>query len=354
MENMTGKKSGALLNTGRGCPGACVFCSQQHGKKVRVKTAAQIIEEIEGVDEKQMAGELDLQHQKLFFSTDHPVLKDKTGYIMNIFDEDFLLDRERSLEFFRLWSKHPLRGRYRLAFQTNPSTVMKGGEVDEEVFTWFDRMKPFVHFGGESFNPEVLQRWKKRHTVDVLNKVINRMDRIGVDYVVYQLMADQESTAEEFIDTVHLQHNQAYRHPNMMLLTTMMTCPEYDSELRRRLEGKGILRPQHIQSFEDYYQDQKDAVQDPLLLELIEASRADLTVSKVAPGHFQDMSGFMIGQAMIHMQKALEEKREKLPEGDGEIPRINRLIKQIEVTFEERIDAISEGRAKKRQIGDLK
>ena len=124
LENFNTESDGLYFTGGRGCPGECTFCAQMHGRRVRSKTADQLLEEITGADRLVRRGTLQVSRWPLFEHTNRPDLQPLEVAWASIYDEDFFLDRRRAVEFFRLWDATDLKTRYRLGFQTNPRSLL--------------------------------------------------------------------------------------------------------------------------------------------------------------------------------------------------------------------------------------
>jgi hypothetical protein len=232
-----------------------------------------MLDEITAADARLAEGAIRLRRWRLFRFVDDPQLRQREVGWAAIFDEDFFLHRKRALEFFRLWSESPLSSRYRLSFQTNPCTLLTSqGRVQGELLDWFDRLKPMVQLGAESFHAEMLARWHKRHTVPQLEAVLDALDTTGQDYTVFQILTDFESTPEELLESLRLLIAAGYRRPRMRIASGPFTIPLYDSDTRAMLEFSGRLGKDKVRHFTDYEQPQPGWM-DPLVADL--ADRAD-------------------------------------------------------------------------------
>ena len=268
-----------FFTAGRGCPGACTFCAKLHGPHVRTKQAAQLLEEIEAADAAVADGTIKVTRWELFEHVDAPGLAGKRVSWAAVYDEDFFLNRRRAIEFFRLWDRSPLKARYRISLQTNPCSLLStAGRVDEELLGWIDRLKPMVQLGAESFNPELLARWHKRHDLEQLNTVLDALDGTRQDYTVFQLLTDFETTPEELVETLRLLILAAYRRRRMRIASSPFTIPPYDSQTRKLLEHRGLLGPERVRHFTDYERPQPGWM-DPLAAELAELANAELQLS---------------------------------------------------------------------------
>jgi len=276
LHGFTAEFDSLYFTGGRGCPGVCTFCARLHGPQVRAKTAEQLIEEIEAADARVTNGELRVTRWDLFKHTDEPGLRERRVSWTAIYDEDFFLARPRAIRFFELWDRSPLRERYRLSLQTNPCSLLTAdGRPHEELFRWIDRLKPMLQLGAESFHPDLLARWHKRHNVAQLETVLDALDRTRQDYTVFQLLTDFDSTPEELIDALWLLATSAFRHRRMRVASSPFTIPLYDSDTRRLLEFGGRLSPGRVNHFTDYERPQPGWM-DPLTAELADLADAEL------------------------------------------------------------------------------
>jgi radical SAM superfamily enzyme YgiQ (UPF0313 family) len=261
---------------GRGCPGECTFCALLHGQTVRTKSAQQILDEISAADAKVRDGTIKITQWDLFKYVDDPALKTKLSGWAAVYDEDFFLNRKRAIEFFRLWEQSPLKDRYRLSVQTNPlSLVRADGSPHEETFHWIDRLKPMIQLGAETFNPDLLARWHKRHDLRQLNTVLDALDRTRQDYTTFQLLTDQDTTPEELLESLRLLILNGFKRRRMRIASTAYTIPLYDTDARRLLEYRGFLGPERIRHFTDYESPQPSWM-DPLVAELADMADAEL------------------------------------------------------------------------------
>lgn len=259
---------------GRGCPGRCAFCARLHGTLVRTKTAEQLLEEIASADRLVAEGRLRVSQWDLFAHTQNPPTASRDLRWAALYDEDFFLDRNRSLEFFDLWERSPLKNRYRLSLQTNPCSLLRCGRPDTELFAWIDRLKPMIQLGAESFHDEVLQRWRKRHSAKQCEQVLDALDATETDYTCFVLLTDFDSTPAEVIESLRRLALSALRHPRMRVASNPFTIPLFDSEIRRRLEYAGRLTGR-VRHFTDYEQVQPGWM-DPLTARLADVADAEL------------------------------------------------------------------------------
>jgi hypothetical protein len=276
LEGFTHEFESLYFTGGRGCPGVCSFCARLHGAEVRVKRARQLLEEIEAADAKVSEGVLRVGRWVLFQHLDDPQRKQRLVAWAAIYDEDFFLDRRRAVEFFRLWDASPLQDRYRISVQTNPCSLLDAaGRPHAELFHWIDRVKPMIQLGAESFHPELLRRWNKRHTVEQLRTALDALDLTRQDYSVFILLTDFQSTPDEVIDALRLLALEAFRRRRMRIASSPFTIPLYDSDTRKLLEYGGLPAGGRVRHFTDYETPQPGWL-DPLAAALADAADAEL------------------------------------------------------------------------------
>lgn len=304
LENFSRQSDSLYFTAGRGCPGACTFCDRLHGQELRQKIAAQLMEEIAAADVLVARGELVVGRWKLFAHTDVAELRDRDVAWAAVYDEDFFLGRRRAIELFELWEQSPLKNRYRLSLQTNPcSLLLSDGRVDGELMAWIDRLKPMVQLGAESFHPEVLARWRKRHTVDELTRVIDALDGTSQDYGVFVLLTDYETTPEELVESLRRLVLAGLARPRMRVASSPYTIPLYDAEVRKRLEFAGRLCP--VSHFTDYERPHPEWM-DPLVVRLADLADSELRFA-LQPEH----QPAALARAMEVVLEELAERREE-------------------------------------------
>jgi hypothetical protein len=274
--NFSGRFEALYFTGGRGCPGACTFCAKLHGNEVRNKSARQLLEEIQAADAKVAEGTIKLSRSHLFKHTDDADLREKQVAWAAICDEDFFRVHERAIEFFRLWAESPLRDRYRISLRTDPCSMLaEDGRVQPELLEAVERLRPMVQLEAESFHPELLARWHKRHRLKQLATVLDALDGAGQDYTVFQLLTDFDSTPEELVETLRRLILRAFRHRRMRIAARAFTIPAYDSDTRRLLEYGGRLGRGRVEHFTDYERPQPGWT-DPLVAELADAAHQQL------------------------------------------------------------------------------
>jgi len=326
------------FTAGRGCPAACTFCSRLHGQRVRVKSAPQLLEEIEAADRLAAAGEIRLTRWKLFEHTDDAELAEKLVGWAAVYDEDFFLHPQRAIDFFRLWDQSPLKHRYRLSVQTNPCSLLaSNGGMRGDLLEWIERLKPMVQLGAESFHPELLARWRKRHTRDQLHRVLDALDGTRQDYTVFQLLTDFETTPEELVETLRRLALAAYRRRRMRIAASPFTIPLYDSQTRRLLEYGGRLDGDRIGHFTDFERPQPGWM-DPLAAELADLADAQLQFALNLP----QRDGALYAALEAMLERIRQEDERALAAGEPE--RRKRRLAELAVQAERAMGEIKQAR----------
>jgi len=329
LKNFRRESDSLFFTGGRGCPGACTFCSKLHGQELRVKSAEQLLEEIAAADAKLADGTLRVTRWRLFEHVDEPALRDKKVAWAAVFDEDFFLNRRRATDFFRLWEQSPLAGRYRLNFQTNPCSLLdSGGRPHADLISWIDRLKPMIQLGAESFHDEVLRRWHKRHTVAQLNAVLDALDQTRQDYTVFQLLTDFQTTAEELIESLRRLVLAAMGRPRMRIASSPFTIPLYDSDTRPLLEHAGRSGVQRVGHFTEYEQPQPGWM-DPWVAELADLADAELQFT-LSPQHRDAALGQLFEVLLERVGRRTEQVRRDRGRSACETARMEQLLAQTQ------------------------
>lgn len=318
-----------IIIDGRGCPGLCVFCQQQHGKRFRANTPREILAEVRAGHETLSGAGLLAPPRDNYRDVSDPAFSRRKARFLNLLEEDFFLDRARALEFLARWQEDPLSLHYRLNLQTNPVSLMRHGVVDEELMRHLDQLKAALQLGGESFNGELLARLRKRHNVPQLEAVIGRLERIGAQYIVNIILADYESSAEELLYSFAALVDAGRRHPNMRPSVVGLPLVEYDSELRRSLEFSGRLSSEQIGHFDDYHAAYPALCLDPLVPKL---GKGALYLSFGGSHYLPNMTNqMMYGQAMLAVLQVLRDELGAASAAKGELhPQTLRLAELLQ------------------------
>jgi anaerobic magnesium-protoporphyrin IX monomethyl ester cyclase len=166
------KRPVANMITSRGCPNDCTFCENStFGRKVRMRSAANIVDEIE-------------------------LLMDRYGIREIAFvDDTFTLNRRRILEIFELARKR------RLDF---PWTCMSRiNTVDENLLRYMrDNGCWYIAFGIESGNPKILKEIRKKIDLADVQRTIDICHRLGIKTKGFFMVGHPKETVESIDQTI--------------------------------------------------------------------------------------------------------------------------------------------------------
>jgi hypothetical protein len=104
--------------------------------------------------------------------------------------------------------------------------------------------------GAESFHPELLRRWNKRHTPEQLETVLDALEKTGQDYNIFHILTDYHSTLSELREATQLLLYSARRHRRMRIASAPFMIPLYHTDLRRELDFLGRLKITHFTDYE--------------------------------------------------------------------------------------------------------
>ena len=159
--------------TSRGCPYHCVFCHNIMGKRFRVRSAANIVDEIETL------------------AREHGIRE------ITISDDVFNLDKERAKEVCdRILAK-----RLNLKF-TFPSGL-RGDVMDEDLLRRLQAIGTYkVAYGIETGSPRVQKLIRKNVDLERLREVIRTTSRLGIIVQGFFLFGFPTETREDLDRTV--------------------------------------------------------------------------------------------------------------------------------------------------------
>jgi hypothetical protein len=172
------------LATSRGCPNNCVFCSKIHGSTWRGWSASKILRELARIRECSEKGEL-------------PSIE-----VIAFEDDDFLVDRARTLEL----SRGIVEGNftYDYIIQSNPDTLFLDDRPDSELLDALKAMRTkIIYLGTDSLQTDELRRLGKP-IVDVekiraLSRELHARDLMTSHYLI---LANLETTADDFLENI--------------------------------------------------------------------------------------------------------------------------------------------------------
>ncbi|TVM19217.1 radical SAM protein [Oceanidesulfovibrio indonesiensis] len=196
----------ASIQTSRGCPLACDFCSvpATFGRKLRVKSIETLDEELKGIRAKGM--------KRVF-----------------VVDDNFTADRARAIEIFGLLKKYGMTwmGFSNLAIADEPEfleALRKSGCTS-------------LFIGFESLNDQALYHKNRRYpSRAALADAVDRIRSYGIGIQGSFIFGFDEDTPEVFSDVVSFVMETGIEIPNLNILTPLPGTPLY-----REMKEQGRL-----------------------------------------------------------------------------------------------------------------
>lgn len=215
------------IQTARGCPFNCVFCTNPNGRKVRARSVENVFAEIKYVVEK-------FKPKELYF-----------------IDETFTLDKERVGKILDLMVKEGLNKKIKWMTQTHVNTV------DEEILR---KMKDagcyHLGFGIESGNEEILKKVGKGITKEGARTAVEAARKVGLPVAGYFILGQPDETLETVKDTISF---AIELNPDLPVFGIMVPYPGTKvAEMAK--EGYGGYRIKSIH-WEDYNKQLGDALE---------------------------------------------------------------------------------------------
>ncbi len=164
----------ATILTSRGCPFGCSFCaSRVHGKKIRYRSPANVVSEMEMLVRKYSVGEF------MFL------------------DDNFTMNKEHSLQI----CEEIIRRKLGIVWKMPQG--MRADTVDEELIRYFKMAGCYeVGFGIESGNQKILNRSKKRLDLSIVQNSIALIKKYDIEvygFFILGLPGENHKTVMETI-----------------------------------------------------------------------------------------------------------------------------------------------------------
>lgn len=164
----------ALILSGRGCPGGCIFClvGKVSGKKLRVRSVKSIIEEIETCLK-------DFNIRTFFFRAD-----------------TFTWNKDWVIEFCEALVKKNLKIRW--------GTNSRVDTIDREMIIMMKKAGcDVIGFGIESGNQEILDKMRKNITLEDSRKAVELCNKYGIKTLLFFIIGlpwEDKNTIDETIN----------------------------------------------------------------------------------------------------------------------------------------------------------
>lgn len=192
--------------TSRGCPYSCIFCAQASGKKVRVRSPLNVIEEIKHVLK----------------------IKKPKGFLFS--DETLTLNNLRVLELCDLIIEHNLHKQIRWLATTR---------VDSVNYKLLKKMKQAgcwaIEFGIESGNRQILKRIKKDISLEQAIEAVKLAKKVGLHTEGAFILGHPYETKQTAYQTINF---AAKLNSNLIQLGIMVPYPGTEvARMAKRGEG---------------------------------------------------------------------------------------------------------------------
>ncbi len=158
--------------TSRGCPFQCNFC-HPYGQKVRYRSPENVIEELDWVVSE--------------FKPD----------IINVYDETFGIDQERTVKLLDLMIKYKIPQRTRWWAYTRVNVAS-----DDLLRKMKDAGAFMIGFGIETGNEEILKKSKKNINLKRAEELVSIAKKIGLKTQTYFILGHPYETLETINDTI--------------------------------------------------------------------------------------------------------------------------------------------------------
>ncbi|MBL7069655.1 MAG: cobalamin-dependent protein [Candidatus Omnitrophica bacterium] len=192
--------------TSRGCPFSCVFCMQAMGRRVRRRSADNIV------------GEID------------KVLTERTPEFFHFRDETFTLDKAKVYEVCDIITKSGLDRRIRWSATTRVDSIDK-----DLLLKMKEAGCSHIEFGVESGDQEVLERIKKNITLDQARRAVSLARGLGLHTEAAFILGHPGETLETAYRTIRF---AAELDPDIAQLGIMVPYPGTEvGRMARKGEG---------------------------------------------------------------------------------------------------------------------
>ena len=195
------------LQTTRGCPHNCKFCTvtKQNGHRVRKKTPEQVIMELDALLK------LKPKQEFVFHDKKEGRYKKFVGNIAFI-DDNFAIDRTHALSVCNALLKYQKKNNFIIGWYTQVNINIG---FDEELLDALAASNCFYLFiGVESINPNTLRKMNKRmNSPERYAEAIGNIQKRGIRVIASTIIGEDETTWEStmalksFLEENHILHN---------------------------------------------------------------------------------------------------------------------------------------------------
>ena len=167
-----------MLETSRGCPYGCDFCTQQpkEGSRLRLRSPEMVIKELEHIKE------------------DYKYIK-----FIKVVDNDFLMKTNHAKKILKMIIQRKLNKRFHIMIASRVSSVLRGGE--EIIYLLKKTNVNVIFLGIESACDKYLQKIGKINDRQKTIEVIKRLDKERIYPLASFIMGYPDETLEDINQT---------------------------------------------------------------------------------------------------------------------------------------------------------
>lgn len=179
-------EKGIEINTSRGCPRSCIYCSHVHGRTIREIP-------IENIRNWLAEFKRRLQLKKI---------ENPEAFTVNINDDDILLNKERAIKIIRTINE---MGFKIWGIQTSLESIAEGRDILDflSMNEFYFQNRPLLWLGTDSFLPERRKRLgRKPLDKKTIEELVQIMEDKKIRNFHYLILSDHKTDWEEFIDEI--------------------------------------------------------------------------------------------------------------------------------------------------------
>jgi len=204
--------------TSRGCPYSCIFCAgpKISGKKWRFRNPESVVDEIESA------------------------LKKYKTRNLEIFDDNFLLDKRRVVEIMEMILKRNIKMRFRFG------NGVRADKLDEENVKLMKKAGLYeVGMGIESADPDIFRSIKKGENFEVIEKAIGLLKKYDIHVGGSFIIGLPGSTMEKDVRSIKFANRMGFswRYTAWCYFTPYPSTEAYDM-IRKELDEE-IIEKSH-------------------------------------------------------------------------------------------------------------
>ncbi|MFC1616670.1 radical SAM protein [Candidatus Margulisiibacteriota bacterium] len=244
------------ISSSRGCPYACNFCAQPEGKRYRFASSKKIVSDIE-------------KYYQLVKNTAFP------SFFVSFVDNDFLVNKNRVIEFIELLSKKDFSSRLKIIFQTSINSLLKNREIIPNL------KKINVHYidiGSDSFVDTDLKRLGKAGSLKDIETVTALLEKHQIPNEQNTILSNIETTTADF--QAHLENilklHEKYKYFRIGSINKYL-IPNINTRTYQNIIQNNLLKHTRFDKIsENYIKIHEEYPKDKLLRKFLESVEIDL------------------------------------------------------------------------------